>query len=263
MALSGTTEHVEDEAFVIVKAAPRVSQSNGETVCCAAIDRNGCWVRLYPVSFRYLEERQKFRRWDRIQYRWRAPRVAADRRSESRRVDDRSITIVGKLPLAERPNLLQRTAVDSLKVEAAAERSLALLRVEVLEFKTVRRTAAQVSKEEQSRQVIRGQGDMFALSQNVNAEACPYEFKYRYRDADGEHEGTCQDWETEATFFRRRHEYQSEERALAWMRQQFGVDLPAKGIMLAMGTHRWHPGQWLINGVVQVSGGAPAQQLLL
>ena len=52
----GSLEHVEDEAFVIVKAAPRASNTYGETVCIAAIDRNGCWVRLYPVSFRQLED---------------------------------------------------------------------------------------------------------------------------------------------------------------------------------------------------------------
>lgn len=58
----GSLEHVEDEAFIIVKAAPRASTTYGETVCIAAIDHNGSWVRLYPVSFRQLEDAQKFGR---------------------------------------------------------------------------------------------------------------------------------------------------------------------------------------------------------
>jgi len=187
----GTLQHIDGEAFVIVKAAPRVSQQYGATVCCAAIDRNGAWVRLYPVSFRYLEERQKFGRWDRIRYRWRMPRAVADRRSESRRVDDRSIEIVGNLPVSERAPLIHRTAVTSLKAESEAGRSLALLKVEILDFRYERRSDEEVGRELSSRKAIREQGDMFELSKSVALEASPFSFKYTYRDDDGEHTGTC------------------------------------------------------------------------
>ena len=214
MEPSGTLEHTDDEAFVIVKAAPRVSPRYGATVCCAAIDRNGSWVRLYPVSFRYLEERQKFGRWDRIRYRWRSPRAAADLRSESRRVDDRSIEILGSLPVSERGPLIHRTAVTSLKAESLAGRSLALLKMEVLEFRIERRSAGDVDREIANRKSIREQGDMFQLSESIAADASPFSFKYVYRDDDDVHTGTCQDWETEATFLRRRAEFQSEQRAL-------------------------------------------------
>lgn len=58
----------ETEAIVIVKAAPQIGQQYGETVCCAAIDLNGNWLRLYPISFRTLADGQKFQRWDRIRF---------------------------------------------------------------------------------------------------------------------------------------------------------------------------------------------------
>jgi hypothetical protein len=77
---SGSTE-----AVVIVKAAPQVGRRYGETVCCAGIDIYGNWLRLYPVSFRTLEESKKFGRWDRIKFDWRMPND--DKRTESRRVD--------------------------------------------------------------------------------------------------------------------------------------------------------------------------------
>ncbi len=262
MEPSGTLEHVDDEAFVIVKAAPRVSQQYGATVCCAAIDRNGTWVRLYPVSFRYLEASQKFRRWDRIRYRWRMPRAAADRRGESRRVDDRSIEIVGNLSAAERRPLIHRTAVTSLSAETEAGRSLALLKIEIIEFRAERRSDEDFNRELASRKAIREQGDMFQLSESVAPEASPFVFKYTYRDDDGVHTGTCQDWETEATFLKRRGEFQSEARALDWMQHKFGIELPEKGIVLAMGTHKRRLEQWLINGVVQVGPEIPQPTLL-
>ena len=250
---SSTLEHVEDEAFVLVKAAPRVSQTHGATVCCAAIDRNGCWVRLYPVSFRYLEERQQFGRWDRIAYRWRRPRTTIDRRTESRRVDDRSIKIVGSLPVSQRNALVDRTAVSSLKKEAEAGRSLALLRAEIIDFWHEKKSEAELKRDIEGRRVIREQGDMFSLSQSVEQEASPIAFKYRYRDDDGVHIGTCQDWETEATFLKRRRELQNESAAIEWMQQRFGVEWPAKGIVLAMGTHKRRLEQWLINGVIRLN----------
>ncbi len=103
---------------------------------------------------------------------------------------------------------------------------------------------------------------MFQLSENVASEASPFSFKYTYRDDDGIHTGTCQDWETEATFLRRRAEFQSETQALDWMQNKFGVELPARGIVLAMGTHKRRLDQWLINGIVQVAS-EPLQQSML
>lgn len=252
MGPSSTHEHVDDEAYVIVKAAPRISKQKGVTVCCAAIDRDGAWVRLYPVSFRYLEERQKFARWDRIKYRWRRPRTVLDTRTESRRIDDKSVEILGILPPSQRSALVNRTAVTSLKTEAAAGRSLALLRADILDFWYERRTTEEMAQEVAKRMNVRAQGDMFQVSETVAQEASPFVFKYRYRDADQVREGTCQDWETEATFLKRRRELATEKEALDWMMHRFGVEWPKRGIVLAMGTHSRFLNTWLINGIIRV-----------
>ena len=254
MALShvSSLEHVDDEAFIIVKAAPRTSQTHGETVCIAAIDHNGSWVRLYPVSFRQLEDAQKFGRWDRIRYRWRKPTLSADKRVESRRVDQNSIEIIGKLRERDRHAFLNRASVTSLRAEFEAGRSLALLQCEIIDFWHERRSREDMTNEARVYKNLRDQKDLFAIQKLLPREACPYIFKYRYRDADGEHEGTCQDWETEATFLRRRSEMSSETLALEWMHHKFGVEFPRDGMALAMGTHRWRASQWLINGVLRV-----------
>ena len=66
-------------------------------------------------------------------------------------------------------------------------------------------------------------------------------------------EGTCQDWEIEATFLRWQRLY-GEADTLRKMSDRFGVEYPKKGFVLAMGTHKAYP-QWLINGVIRLDHG--------
>lgn len=249
----GTLDLVEDEAVILVKAAPRRSDTFGETVCCAGLDRNGGWVRLYPVSFRQLEDAQRFRRWDRIHYRWSRPKATNDVRQESRRVDPNSIEIVKPLRPSDRHQLLTRSKVTGLRKEREAGRSLALLSAEVLDFWPVRHTQEELAKREGVLAKLRAQDDLFKPAvELIPLRTCPYSFHYRYRDDDGEHEGTCQDWETEQTYFARLRELGSERAALDWVQHKFGEEYPAKGMALAMGTHRYRADQWLINGVIRL-----------
>jgi hypothetical protein len=250
----GTLELVEDEAFVLVKAAPRHSQTFGETVCCAGIDLAGNWVRLYPVSFRLLTDEQRFARWDHIRYRWSNPKATKDIRKESRRVDPNSVEILSKLKQRDRNRLVSRCAVDSLQAEFAAGRSLALLKVEVLDFWPERHSDEELQKRNGVLADLRAKADLFSTSASlIPLRSCPYAFKYRYRDADRVRVGTCQDWETEQTFFARLRDMPSEQAALDWMMDKFGKEYPEKGMALAMGTHRYRTDQWLINGVIRLN----------
>lgn len=246
---TGTLDHFEDESYIIVKAAPRRSQKYGETVCVAGLNADGSWVRLYPVSFVYLNKPQKFSRWDKVAYRWRNPK---DVRSESRHVDPNSIQIIGKLPTREITSFLNRAIVSSLKEQRMLKRSLALIRPEIVKFWYERKSDEDMQAQAATNQNLRNQLDLLAPNDAIPVAVCPYDFKYRYRDDDGLHDGTCQDWETEATFLRRRRET-SEVEALDWMMQKFGVEYPQKGMALAMGTHRFRADQWLINGVIRLN----------
>jgi len=246
------------EAVVLIKAAPQVSQRHGETVCCAGIDLYGNWLRLYPVAFRTLEDGQRFGRWDRIRFKWRRPHD--DGRSESRRVDQMSIEIVGHIPKKEREPFLNRTVVTSLQRERNAGRSLALLRARIDEFLIERRADADITSDIARFEKLRAQADLFNVKTAIPYNPCPYRFKYRYRTDDGDREGTCQDWEIEATFFNWSRRY-GEEWALHEMRCVFGDEYPRKGMLLAMGTHSLYPDVWLINGVIRLDD--DGQQALL
>lgn len=239
----------KSEAIVIIKAAPQVGQKHGETVCCAAIDLYGNWLRLYPVAFRSLEVAKKFKRWDRIKFTWRRPRD--DSRIESRRVDHQSLRIVGQLRKSERQKFLAPLITTSLHKERAAGRSLALLKAEIQEFFWEKKEASELALEKKKFREALSQADMFHTRPLLPYEPAPYRFKYRYETTDGLREGTCQDWETEVTFFNWR-KHMSETDVLKRMARTFGIDYPAKGMLLAMGTHSLHPDTWLINGVIRL-----------
>jgi hypothetical protein len=245
----------ENRVTVLVKAAPRVGRTHGETVCCAGIDPNAGWVRLFPVVFRTLDEVQKFARWDIISYRARSPK---DVRFESRRVDHHSIRVVDRVRPSRRQELLARHLVESLDREHEAGRSLALIRPRNPVFFWTRKDQAAFDADADASQFMewhrRETEGLFGSEGKRLSPYTPsrYRFGYRYRTADGDREGTCQDWEIEATFLRWEREY-GEAGALQRLQQTFGVDYVNRGFVLAMGTHKAYPSQWLINGILRLA----------
>ena len=242
--LQGTSE-----AVILVKASPQVGKKHGETVCCAGVDDKGQWVRLYPVTFRTLDEGQQFGRWDKIKFRWHKPKD--DPRPESLRVDHQSIEIVGGLKPKERLTLLSQLEVTSINKEKAEGRTLALLRPRNPKFFIEKKPDADIQEERQKFRDFAAQKDLFNSKHLIPFEPCPYIFKYSYETDDGQREGTCQDWETDATFFKWRKLY-GETSALERMQKAFGEEYPAKGMVFAMGTHSLYPETWLINGIIRL-----------
>ena len=144
--------------------------------------------------------------------------------------------------------------MTSLDQELAAGRTLAMLKPEIVRFWYEKNSPELMREREGVLAHLRAQDDLFKPDLSlIPQRACPYSFKYRYRCDEGEREGTCQDWETEQTFFARLRDQASEQAALDWMVQKFGVEYPQKGMALAMGTHPRRATQWLINGVIRLN----------
>lgn len=238
-----------DEAIVIVKASPQIGKKHGETVCCAAIDLYGNWLRLYPVAFRTLKEGKSFGRWDRISFKWRLP--LDDHRSESRRIEQDTLQITGQLKRSERERFLSALIVGSLDQQRELNLSFALLKPRIKKFFAEPKKPEELAKEEKSIAELYAQADLFNTQRLIPRTPCPFKFKYIYHDADKERTATCQDWETEATFFKWRNLY-GEEKALSEMTKVFGEEYPAKGVLFAMGTHSQYPETWLMNGIVRL-----------
>src|SRR5688572_10896734 len=53
-----------ERLLITVKTYPTLSRKYGETVCTAGIRADGTWVRLYPVPFRRLNQKEQYRKFD-------------------------------------------------------------------------------------------------------------------------------------------------------------------------------------------------------
>jgi hypothetical protein len=243
-----STHQGEVEVVVLIKAAPETGQRHGETVCVAGVDAYGKWHRLYPVPYRDLTPTQKFARWDRIRVRWRSP--TGDDRVESKRIDPSSLQVISKVTGVERAEVAARAVVASLDTEMQAGRSLALIRPQNVEFLVRKLSQQELHKSARRRAELIGQVDMFAPSL-IAKEPPPYAFQYRFDHSGQRRTHTCIDWETERTFLKWRDVY-GEEETLKKMKEKWGRDLPTKGLVFAMGTHRVKMFRmWLLSGIIQ------------
>lgn len=246
----------EIEATILVKALPQVSESHGETVCVAALDDHRKWYRFYPVAFRQLDDTQKFKRWHRVRLKGRLPQVQKDNRRESRNVDQASIELLGTLPPDRRSAFIEPAVVTSTKREYAEGRSLALVRPDEPQFFYRRRTVDQIEARRALYDRLLASPDMFAAKSIVPLRPAPFEFGYKYRDDDGQHECLCHDWEVEQTFLNWRRDH-GEAKTLDMVCNTFGSRYPKEGFVLAMGTHSRYSEKWMIVGVIKM---APVSQ---
>src|SRR5689334_1926142 len=72
-----------ERVLITVKTYPTLSRKYGETVCTAGVRADGSWVRIYPVPFRRLDEKEQYRKFDWIEAE--LVRSKADKRPATRR----------------------------------------------------------------------------------------------------------------------------------------------------------------------------------
>lgn len=207
----------------------------------------GEWRRQFPVHFRRLSE--KFKRWDLIEYEYRDPK--GDRRPESRRVQEDTFRVVGKLSAGRRANFLNPIVVCSTAEAASRGQTLALIRPKNVKFEAKKKSAKELEMERGAYSDAAKQGSFFDKELS-ELEPCPYSFTFKYEDEDGiRHTSTCDDWETAAMYRKFERQY-GEAKTLALMQKTFEQDYPAKGMVFAMGTHSRYPDVWLLVGVVRL-----------
>ncbi len=249
----------KDKCLILIKANPHLSSNYFETVCCAGVGEDGLWRRQYPVSFRILDDAQKFGRWSWIEYEFISPRD--DDRKESQKVQDNSITVLGKAKQQTRESALQRLTYQSFRKPEENQDSLTLIRPTSSEFYWTERTLDELNKASEKHASIANQMSLFSKDAKPLPQ-CPYKFHMRWIDEDGRVGNyVCDDWETSATFFNRRRSMRSEDLALESMSDTFNHEYPQKGMVLAFSTHSRRNWQWLLVGIIRSD--LPKSDLLL
>lgn len=259
--MAASSQIHEANVLPLVKAYPNLSRKYGEVSCIAGLDLDtGRWIRLYPVPFRSLEDKQKFRKYEPIRARVRRRRE--DRRPESWRVDADSIERTAPVISADRGWEARRSIVEPAIGESmcAIRRarqeigtSLGMFRVRDVSELVIEEVERDPQKSEMA-EAWAAQGSILAageLQQQRKAlEQIPFRFQYRYRCSDGDCQSHLQsivDWEIVAHFrnVRDRPNWQELIRK-RWLDQMCGAD---KETAFIVGNQHQHPDGFLILGV--------------
>lgn len=231
---------------ILVKASPQPSKKHNETVCCAGIDANGDWKRLFPIRFRQLSGEKAFSRWDIVQCNYSRP--TTDTRSESCRVHEESIEIVSSISRdTEKTNLIERALVGSEREAIASGASLAIIRPTDVSLSWSRRSAEEMETAKQ--RYVDQAAQLSMWDKELEAyQPCPFIFKMRYHDEGGPHNKICADWETAAAFYNL-SKSMDEMSVLRHLEETYCKKYVEKGLVFALGNMKRRPQTWQLLGL--------------
>jgi len=262
----------KERILITVKTYPTLSRKYGETVCTAGVREDGTWVRLYPVPFRRLDEKEQDRKFDWLECRL-VP-SASDQRPESfRPLDENELKPVGHIDTSrnwqERRRILLKTAraydrLDELIAGAKANQlSLAVFKpTRITDFISEAETRAWDPNKLREMRDLTNQLDLFSDNSWRKTfdviPKLPYSFSYRVEDAVGKlREMQVLDWEVGALFWNcLRSTNENEEAALAKVRLKYFDHFLKTDLHFFLGTtQQWHkvaPNPWVIIGVIPI-----------
>lgn len=266
------TVESKQRVLITVKTYPTLSRKYGETVCTAGVREDGSWVRIYPVPFRRLEEKEQYRKYDWLDCTF--IRNKNDPRPETFRPRNPSdMRPVGHVDTSdnwrERRALLLRRATVYTRLEELITGAKANS-ISLAVFKPARVVGFSWEAEEREwnpgkvremRELTR-QTEIFAEDawrQTFKViPKLPYSFSYKFEDADGrQSEMVVLDWEAGALYWNcLRMTDGDEATALRKVRQKYFDEFLTKDLHFFLGTtqqfHFVAPNPWVIVGVLPI-----------
>lgn len=258
--------------LITVKTYPTLSSKYGETVCTAGVRDDGSWVRIYPVPFRRLEEKEQYSKYDWLNCT--LVRNTRDPRPETyRAVDAADMQPVAHVGTdnnwrERRALLLERSIVytrlrDLIDGAKANLLSLAVFKpTRILDF-TWEHEERDWNLEkvrqmrEQTNQLEIFADDTWRQTFKI-IRKLPYSFSYRFEDAEGrKSELQVLDWEAGALYWNCLRSTDGDERAaLQKVRQKYFEDFLTRDLHFFLGTtqqfHFVAPNPWVIVGVLPI-----------
>ena len=200
----------KERVLITVKTYPTLSRKYGETVCTAGVREDGSWVRIYPVPFRRLEEKEQYSKFDWLECD--LIRTRSDPRPESRHPADVKqlvpVTHMGTVEnWRERRELLLKKARVYTRLQELIDGAKANT-LSLAVFKPTKITGFVWEEEAREWDPAKlaemrnqeNQGELFseeAWRKTFKViPKLPYSFSYKFEDADGK-KSTLQvlDWE--------------------------------------------------------------------
>lgn len=262
----------KERVLITVKTYPTLSRKYGETVCTAGVREDGTWVRIYPVPFRRLDEKEQYSKFDWLECR--LVRNPSDPRPETfRPADENELQPVGHIDTAgkwrERRRILLKTArvydrLDELIAGAKANQvSLAVFKpTHITDFIREEETREWDPAKLREMREVTNQLDLFSDNSWRKTfqviPKLPYSFSYRFEDAAGKRcELQVLDWEAGALYWNcLRSTGGDEPKALAKVRQKYFDSFLNTDLHFFLGTtQQWHqvaPNPWVIIGVFPI-----------
>ncbi len=241
--------------LITVKTYPNPSQSHLELVCTAGVRKDGSFVRLYPIDYRYRPYWQWYRKYQWIELE--IERNRNDPRPESYQPKPgANIKPIGE-PLSTKDNWAERKkyvlakgirTMCSLRSQSQEECSLAIIRPKrVMDFRFKPTNRHWKPKWE----ALFQQQRLFGPGQK-HLEKIPYKFSYVFECEEpdcNKHKMMIEDWEIGELYRKMRDRYQDESVAIEKVRERFFGKICASNIdtHFYVGTVLRH-GTWIILG---------------
>lgn len=244
----------EEKIFIIVKTYPRPSVKYRELVCTAGITGNGKLIRLYPISYRYLDYQRWYKKYQWIKAKIEKTDLKNDFRVDSYRPLENSIQALGK-PVGREDRWLERkkiifpaiqfTSLEEIKDEYKSDKvSLGIFKPKSMINFIIESDTSHWSKKHQQ---VLSQLRLFD-SQPKTLEKIPFKFSYRFVCNDKRckkpHKLSIIDWEIFELYRRIKENYQYDMDIILekiknkWLDEMWG---PKRDSYLIVGTQYPNP----------------------
>ena len=220
--------------LVAVKTYPTLSSEYNELVCTAGFREDGSWIRIYPVPFRFLQEKQQYKKWQWI--RVKTVKNNKDFRPESYRPYDleNSIKLEDEIPSknswkARSEFALKHVWNNMTELAKAAQRdniSLATLKPKEVKNFIWERTSEEWDHKKLERILSSlNQGSLFDTTSRQGfeiAKKIPFKFSYVFSTEDGkERTMMIEDWELGMLYLKMYNKFRNEEVACEKVKEKY------------------------------------------
>lgn len=242
------------DVCMAVKAYPNPVEDLGEAVCTAGVDREGNWIRVYPVAFRDLPYERRFKKYQWIRGRF---KKSSDPRPESHDVDHDSIVCLDVLGTdrgtwARRRELIAPHVLGSVEeLQILAQdgiRTMGYVRTQGIPELVIEERDAQWSPKKAG---LLAQTLLFGRPK-PDLERIPFRFAYKFKcegTACTGHDMQVLDWEMHEAYRSWRDQYGDEEWREKFI-EKFGENFFTRhDVLFNLGNIAKYPNAFCITGL--------------